>query len=79
MWFNEVTTQGGRDALGWYHEKIDADRGIGLGPDHDWSSHSADACGLMAIAYEIPEDEPPPFDVKRYQPTAGGGFPQQRR
>ena len=55
MRFHDETTQGGRDALGWYHEKIDEDRGIGLGPEHDWSSHSADAFGLMAIAYEKPE------------------------
>lgn len=54
MWFNEETTQGGRDALGWYHEKKDEQRGIGLGPKHDWSSHSSDAFGLMAIHYEAP-------------------------
>lgn len=47
--FNEETTKGGRDALGWYHEKRDEVRGIGLGPEHDWSSHGADAFGLMAI------------------------------
>lgn len=51
-WFNESTTSSGIDALGWYHEKIDDARGIGLGPDHDWSSHGADAFGLMAIAVE---------------------------
>jgi phage terminase large subunit len=49
MWFNEKTTEAGRDALGWYHEKRDEERGIGLGPNHDWSSHAADAFGLMAI------------------------------
>ena len=27
---------------------------VGLGPQHDWSSHSADAFGLMCIAYEEP-------------------------
>lgn len=54
-WFNESTTEGGRDALGYYHEKKDEDRGIGLGPDHDWSSHAADAFGLMAIKYEEPD------------------------
>ena len=78
MWFNEATTQGGRDALGWYHEKIDSDRGIGLGPEHDWASDSADACGLMAIAYEVPEDKPPPRDMSSYRPT-GGGFPQYQK
>lgn len=47
--FNEDTTQGGREALGWYHEKRDPVRGIGLGPEHDWSSHGADAFGLVAV------------------------------
>jgi phage terminase large subunit len=38
-WFNEDTTEPGREALAWYHEKMDKERNIGLGPDHDWSSH----------------------------------------
>ena len=54
VWFNEATTEAGRDALGWYHEKCDDERNVGLGPEHDWSSHGADAFGLMAIAYEEP-------------------------
>lgn len=54
IWFNKATTEPGRDALGWYHEKRDEDRGIGLGPNHDWSSHGADAFGLMCVAYEEP-------------------------
>lgn len=49
IWFNETTTEAGRDALGWYHERKDEARGIGLGPNHDWSSHAADAFGLMAV------------------------------
>jgi phage terminase large subunit len=49
VWFNEATTEAGREALGFYHEKWDDKRDIGLGPDHDWSSHSADAFGLMAV------------------------------
>jgi phage terminase large subunit len=40
--------------LGAYHEKIDETRDVGLGPEHDWSSHAADAFGLMAVAYEPP-------------------------
>lgn len=55
IWFNEETTQGGRDALGWYHEKRDEQRGIGLGPEHDWSSHAADAFGLMCVSYAEPK------------------------
>ncbi len=54
IWFNDVPTEPGRDALGWYHEKKDEARNIGLGPDHDWSSHGADAFGLMCVAYEEP-------------------------
>jgi phage terminase large subunit len=54
VWFNEATTEAGRDALGYYHERKDDERGIGLGPEHDWSSHAADAFGLMAICYEEP-------------------------
>jgi phage terminase large subunit len=57
-WFEEEPTQPLRDALGWYHEKRDAERGIGLGPNHDWASHSADAFGLMCVAYETPADKP---------------------
>lgn len=54
IWFDEETTEAGRSALGWYHENRDTDRGIGLGPEHDWSSHGADAFGLMCVAYDEP-------------------------
>ena len=54
LWFNEATTEAGRDALGYYHERRDADRNVGLGPEHSWASHAADAFGLMAICYEEP-------------------------
>jgi len=51
-WFNEATTAPGLDALGWYHEKQDEARQIGMGPEHDWASHGADGFGLMAIVAE---------------------------
>jgi phage terminase large subunit len=54
IWWNESTTEAGRDAVGFYHEKKCDVRNIGLGPEHDWSSHAADALGLMAICYEEP-------------------------
>lgn len=54
IWFNEATTEGLREALGWYHEKLDDAREIGLGPEHDWSSHAADAFGMMCVAFEMP-------------------------
>ena len=57
IWFNEATTEPGRDALGYYHERKDEARNAGLGPEHDWSSHAADAFGLMAICYREPSNE----------------------
>lgn len=52
VWINESTTTPGVEALGWYHEKWDDERDIGLGPEHDWASHGSDAFGLMAIVAE---------------------------
>lgn len=53
--FNKETTEALRDALGWYHANITTDeRQADLGPLHDWSSHAADAFGLMAIDYQEP-------------------------
>ena len=57
LWFNENTTEAGREALAFYHEKRDEERQIGLGPEHDWSSHAADSLGLMAVCYRPPANE----------------------
>jgi phage terminase large subunit len=54
IWFNEAPTEHGREALGAYHERLDDKRQIGLGPEHDWASHGADAFGLMCVAYQEP-------------------------
>jgi phage terminase large subunit len=54
IWFNAATTEAGREALAAYHEKQDEKRDLGLGPEHDWASHGADAFGLMCLAYEPP-------------------------
>ena len=51
-WFDKKTEEAGVFALSFYHERIDEERNVGLGPEHDWSSHGADAFGLMAVAYE---------------------------
>lgn len=53
-WFNDVPTKAGREALGAYHERRDERRSIGLGPEHDWSSHGADSFGLACLDYEEP-------------------------
>ena len=72
MWFNEETTGAGREALGWYHEKRDKIRNIGLGPEHDWASHGADAFGLMCVAYEETGVIKPPKEPKPKLRVAGG-------
>jgi len=61
VWIDEKKCSAGLEALGWYHEKIDEERGVGLGPEHDWASHAADAFGVIGPVYDPPdpsEDEP---------------------
>lgn len=55
IWFDAGKCAAGLEALGWYHEKRDEHRNIGLGPEHDWSSHGADAFGLMCCDYQEPQ------------------------
>jgi phage terminase large subunit len=71
VWFDAATTEAGREALGWYHERMDKARGIGLGPEHDWSSHAADAFGMMCVAYEQPRER-----VKVRRPVERFGGPE---
>lgn len=54
LWFDEAKCAAGLKAIAAYHEKKDPNRNVGLGPDHDGNSHSADAFGLSGIAYEEP-------------------------
>ena len=70
-WFNEETCKAGIEALGWYHEKRDEARSVGLGPEHDWSSHGADAFGLMAVSIEEIFDKP---KQREYTPQYSGGW-----
>jgi phage terminase large subunit len=68
IWFDGERCKAGIEALVAYHEKRDEQRNVGLGPEHDWSSHGADAFGLMCVAYE------PPREKKRTeQPSYGAG------
>jgi len=60
VWFDEKGTEAGVEALGFYHEKKDEDRDIGLGPEHDWSSHGSDAFGLLCIAADKVQKEVEP-------------------
>jgi phage terminase large subunit len=38
---------------------------VGLGPEHDWASHGADAFGLMAVAYEPPRQALKPINYSK--------------
>ena len=71
MYFDEARCAAGIEAIGFYHEKRDEERGVGLGPSHDWSSHGADAFGLAAIAKAILF--PPASDDDDYENHADDG------
>jgi phage terminase large subunit len=76
IFFNKDTTEAGIEALGWYHEKKHKDTGVGLGPEHDWSSHCADAFGLMAIVYEAPiaDNDDDDYDASSISKSATTGY-----
>jgi hypothetical protein len=53
-WFNKKTTQAGVEALGYYHERKDEARNIGLGPDVFALAHFSDVIGdILADALDI--------------------------
>lgn len=68
MSFDETKCANGLKAIGWYHEKRN-DGGYGVGPEHDWSSHGADAFGLAAVDYQEPVEQRP--TVKVYSGAGG--------
>lgn len=70
MWFDEKNCHAGIEALGWYHEKQDPVRNIGLGPNHDWASHGADAFGLMCVAHKVPGTQ----DYNFYENKTASGW-----
>jgi len=70
VWMNNIKCEGGLEALGWYHEKKDEHRDIGLGPDHDWSSHAADSFGALCLEAE----KVVAIQEMKSTPTQAGGF-----
>ena len=71
--FNEAKTAAGLKSLGWYHEKRDPKRNLGLGPSHDWSSHGADAFGLACVDYETPKTPRQAAPQRQYGATGWMG------
>jgi phage terminase large subunit len=78
MYFDEERTTGGVEAIGWYHEKRDPDRGIGLGPEHDFSSHAADSFGLIAVCrpiiLRIPDNDDEDHNFRDDGRNQAGGY-----
>lgn len=66
VWFDEKKCEAGLEALGWYHEKQDEARDIGLGPEHDWASHGADGFGLMAVVHKFEQVAPKKIKFKSW-------------
>lgn len=70
----------GLKALGAYHEKIDEVRRVGMGPEHDWASHGADAFRYGALMWRnaapLKAMVKKPADRWRFgsQPQANTGF-----
>lgn len=61
----------GLEALGAYHERQDEKRGLGLGPEHDWSSHGADAFGMACLTFEMLREQV--REVPRVREALGAG------
>ena len=78
MYFDVEKCAAGIEAISFYHEKRDEERGIGLGPNHDWSSHGADAFGLIAVArpiiLNIAENDDDPREQYRDDGRDYGGY-----
>lgn len=57
-WFDETKCAQGLAALGHYHSEYDEERKIyRSNPEHDWSSHAADAFRTFAVGY-APKEPP---------------------
>lgn len=79
VWIDKDECGPGIEALAAYHEKKDDKRDIGLGPEHDWSSHGADAAGLIAIAKPLLVDRAADNDdwyaeEQRHAPSNSAGY-----
>ena len=74
VWMDKEKCEHGIEALGWYHEKKDQQRELGLGPNHDWSSHGADSFGAMALEAEKIAKGRVKSKPKRPQRKVSGGW-----
>lgn len=56
IYFDKEKCAAGLKSLTAYREHWDEEKQVGMGPLHDWSSHDADAFGLMCIDYQEPRE-----------------------
>lgn len=71
--FDDAKCAFGLEALGSYHERQDETRGIGLGPEHDWSSHAADSFGMACLTFELLRDQVREVVAHSRAPSSGQG------
>ena len=75
VFIDEKKCEAGLEALGWYHEKKHSQTGVGLGPNHDWSSHSADSFGSLAmIAQQLTKQKVSQSSNKPKRRVHSGGW-----
>lgn len=72
VFIDKQNCEAGIEALGWYHEKKNRETGMGMGPEHDWSSHSADSFGAMALEAEKLSKTRLKSRAKRKKASSGG-------
>lgn len=58
--FNEKTVENGLECLRYYHHVWDDEKKtFGLAPEHDWSSHSADAFMILSLVWRVEKQKKP--------------------
>lgn len=58
--FNLATTEQGLESLRYYHHVWDDEKKtFGLAPEHDWSSHGADAWRYLSLSWKQPGQKKP--------------------
>lgn len=70
-WFDEERTLRGRQCLAQYHYDVDDDGTRSKLPEHDWSSHMADAFRYMGVA--LKDDSPKPRVLAPVKPRPNLG------
>ena len=72
-WFDAAATERGRLALVSYHRRWDERRKVfSAEPEHDWSSHAADAWRYLAVGHKVSVAQRATPRVRTVAPSEGG-------